>query len=84
MADQPLAVVSVVQRQHYYRAAAYKRHVSIERQGSDQVEYFSTVDGAEYCALARAAFDGVQWDLPTLTELVEIYERKTGGRHDGS
>ena len=72
--DLPFSAVSLQYQGRTYRAEAHARYVSIERLEDGHLRQISTDDGAEHFEMAREAFDGFEWDLTTLMELIDLDE----------
>ena len=55
-----------------YRVEAKWEYLLIAPDEGGEVQYFSTDEGEPHYKLARAAFDGFDWNFAVLRELIDI------------
>ena len=79
MSDIPFSRVNIDDLDRSYHVEALERRLSIQRLPDGGVMLFSTDKGAPHRELTEMVFDGFEWELTTLMQMIDIYE---AGRPD--
>ena len=67
--------LDIEHHEQLYHVEGHARYVLIVPASGGEVQYFSTDKGEPHYELAREAFDGFEWNLPVLHEMIGLAEK---------
>jgi hypothetical protein len=76
MSDVPFSIVNIDYLDYRYHGEALEKRISIQRLPDGGVMLFSTDKGAPHQELTEMVFDGFEWELTTLMQMIDIYEAR--------